>query len=66
MNDLTKMQQLLSKTMNIYSDDVFIDMITELDVPEFWQELVLEELTDDECIYAISRLLSTYRDWNLA
>lgn len=65
-NDLTAMQKLVSKAMNSYPDDVFIEMVENLEDPEFWQELVIDELTDDECVYIISRLLTMFRDWNCA
>ena len=65
-NDLTPMQKLVSKAQNSYPDDVFIEMVQNLDDVAFWQELVIDELTDDECIDTLNRLLSMFRDWNYA
>lgn len=65
-NDLTAMQKLVSKAQNSYPDDVFIEMVQNLDDVEFWQELVIDELTDDECIDILNRLLSMFRDWNFS
>lgn len=65
-NDLTPMQKLVSKAMNSYPDDIFIEMVQTFDDPEFWQECVVEDLSDDECVNVLSRLLSMFRDWNCA
>ena len=65
-NDLTPMQKLVSKAQNSYPDDVFIEMVQNLDDEEFWQELVIDELTDSECIDILNRLLSMFRDWNIS
>lgn len=65
-NELTEMQKLVSNAMNSYSDSDFIEMVEYLDEPEFWQELILDDLTDEECISVLNRLLSMFRDWNLA
>ena len=63
-NDLTEMQKLVSKAMNSYADDMFIEMVQLLDDPDFYSNLIVEELTDGECINVLSRLLSMFRDWN--
>ena len=65
-NELTEMQKLVSKAMNSYSDSDFIEMVEFLDEPEFWQELILDDLTDEECIDVLNRLFSMFREWNLA
>jgi hypothetical protein len=64
MNDLTPLQNLVSKAWNSYPDEVFIEMVELLDDPEFYQDCILEELTDEECVSVLNRLLSMFRDWN--
>lgn len=66
MTNLTPMQNLVSKAWNSYPDRDFIEMIEAFDVPEFWQDCIIEELTDDECIYVLGRLITIFREWNCA
>lgn len=65
-NNLTQMQKLVSKAMNCYRDEDFVEMVQLLDEPEYWQELIIDDLDDAACEYILSRLLSMYRDWNCA
>lgn len=63
-NDLTPMQKLVIKGINTYSDDVFNEIVNAYDYPEFWKNLKVDELSNDECVYIVGRLLSIYIDWN--
>jgi len=64
---MTTAQNFLVKMMNLYPDDTFIEIIQNLDSPEFWSELEPVEFIDDEtCLELSSRLATCYRDWNCA
>ena len=65
-DNLTPLQNLVAKAWNSYNDDVFIEMVELLEDPIFFQECIVEELSDEECIHVLNRILTMFRDWNIA
>jgi hypothetical protein len=64
--ELTRLQEVVLRFTGIYSDETFIEMVQLLDDPEYWENLLHDELTDDECIGILWRLSSMYSEWNAA
>ena len=56
MKNLTKLQKQVSKEWNKYGDELFIELVTKYDDPEFFQECCVETLSNVECIEVLSRL----------
>lgn len=64
--ELTRLQEVVLRFTRIYSDETFIEMVQLLDDPDYWKNLLHDELTDDECIGILWRLSSMYSEWNAA
>lgn len=63
---LTPMQKLVAKARIIYPDDIFNEIVEYWGNPEFWKNLVINQLSDDQCVDVLDNLLSMYRDYNCA
>jgi hypothetical protein len=62
---LTKAQSHLVRMMNLYPDNIFIEIIENFDDPDFWKNLdPSEELTDEKCLDLCGVLASHYQEWN--
>lgn len=63
---MTAMQEVVGRFWNIYPDGDFIEMVQQLDDPDYWQNIDLESLTDSECVDVLNRLSDIYSQWNNA